>query len=588
MYEQCQFVTNTTPCTLQIIDMINHFNSFAYPDLGRTFALRAAREPEKTMKIQSTKNNAGLLLWVGISAIASSVGLSSSANAESVLRFALTTEPPQLNTMKATDTQSHFVVGHIVEGLTRYGKDGQPVPGVATDWKITDKEATFHLRKNAKWSDGKPVTAKDFIFGWKSALDPKMASEYAFILYPIKNAEQINQGKLPGTALGVVAPDDYTLKITFEKPCGYFLALTTFSTYSPVREDFFNQVKDQFGADADKLLYNGPFVITKWVHGASLQMDKNPNYWNKDKIALDRIDIPYITADDSARFNFYKDNKTDMLERLGKEDLPKAQTEHYKIKSFSDGSVFFLEYNFITGKITRNKNLRKALQLVFNPEEYTSRVVSIPGTKAGKSLIPVWLRGVKDFFRKEYPVQAVKPNVAEAKKYLALAMKELSLTTPPSLIWLTGDTPLAAREAEYFQNLYRTTLGIDIKIDKQIFKQRLAKMTAGEFDIVSAGWGPDFADPMTFAELLASWNENNRGHYTSPEYDALIRKAQSTADAKTRMDSMAKAEKIALDDQAILPLYERTQAYIVRDTIQGVIRRPVAPDPDFTFVKVAK
>ncbi len=512
--------------------------------------------------------------------------LASVENAKKVVHFALRAEPPQLNSMKATDQQSIFVLGHVMEGLTRNGKNNEVIAGVAERWKVTDKEVTFYLRKNAKWSDGKPVRAQDFIFAWKTALDPKMASEYAFILYPIKNAEAINLGKQPGTSLGAVAIDDTTIKISLEKPCAYFVGLTTFPTYLPVREDFYNTKQDKYAADAGDLLGNGPFVLTKWVHGASLKMEKNPNYWDKSRIQVDEIDIPYITPDNNALFNFFKDGKIDVLERMDKDDLPKAQSEGFKMKSFMDGSVWYLEFNFREGKLTRNKNLRKAIQLAFDPAELVNKVVGIPGTKPAKTLIPSWVHGYKTTFRGEHPYAAPKKNVAEAKKYLSLAMKELGLAKPPALVWLTGDTNYSGKEAEYFQNLLKTTLGIDLKIDKQIFKQRLAKMTSGEFDIVSAGWGPDYADPMTFADLKTSWNENNRGKYVSSEYDRLIREAQATGDTKKRMDLMAAAEKIGLDDIALIPTYERTIVYLNHDRVQGVVRHIMGSDPDFTWARV--
>ncbi len=504
-----------------------------------------------------------------------------------VLNYALSSEPPQLNAMKATDQQSFFVLGHVMEGLTRYGKNGEIVAGVAESWKISDQGATFQLRKNAKWADGKPVTAKDFIFSWQTAVDPKTASEYAFILYPVKNAEKINKGKLPPSELGVTAVGDHTLKVIFEKPCGYFLGLTAFATYYPVREDFFATKKDRYAANAEDLLSNGAYTLTKWVHGASLQMDKNPHYWNKAAVQIDRIDIPYITPDNNARFNFFKDRKVDVID-LGKDDLPKAQNEGFKMKSFSDGSVFFMEFNFRPGRITANKNLRKAIQSIFNPEEYVAKVISIPGTKPGKTLIPTWVRGVKDLFRKEYPALPHKTDFVQAKRYLTEALKELGLSKPPSLIWLTGDTPGAAREAEYFQNLFKVALGVDLKIDKQIFKQRLAKMTSGDFDIVSAGWGPDFADPMTFSELMTSWNENNRGKYKNDEYDRLVRAAQATSNPKVRMDSMAAAEKIVLEELPIVPTYERTIVFLHQAWVDGITRHVIGPDPDFTFAKVVK
>ncbi len=517
--------------------------------------------------------------------VATLVSSSVQASAGKVITLSLTSEPPQLNTSKATDTASGFILGHVNEGLMRNGKNGETVPGVAEKYEINDKGATFHLRKTAKWSDGKPVTAKDFVFAWRLAVDPKNASEYAFILYPVKNAEAVNQGKKPVTELGVKAVDDYTLKVEFEKPCGYFLGLTAFVTYMPIREDFYKTRNDKYGAESADLLSNGPFVLSKWVHGASLQMDKNPNYWNAAAVKIDRIEIPYITNDNTAIFNFFKDKKIDMIERLGKDELPLAQKAGYRMNSYSDGSVWYMEFNFRDGRATKNKNLRKAIEAVFNPKEYTTKIVAIPGTKELNALIPSWIKGTKDSFRKEYKVADHKTDLAAAKKFADAARKELGGSIP-ALIWLCDDTPSASREAEYFQSVFKQQLGIDLKIDKQIFKQRLAKMTAGDFDIVAAGWGPDYADPMTFADLKTSWNENNRGLWKNAEYDKLIRLAQSTSNVKKRMDAMAAAEKIMLDDVAILPKYERVQIFVTHDRLKGVQRKQIGADPDLTAATV--
>lgn len=537
----------------------------------------------------ATRTNSGVFMTLALLVGASTPSLpdahANPSSAPKTVTFALTSEPPSLNTLKATDQQSFFVVGHVMEGLTRNSATGTPQPGVAEKWTLTDQAATFHLRKNAKWSDGKTVTAHDFVFAWRTALDPKTAAEYAFILYPLKNAELINQGKLPVSALGVTALDDFTLQVTLEKPCGYFLSLTSFATYLPVREDFFKAKQDRYAADATDLLYNGPFVLAEWVHGASLRMEKNPLYWNKDSIQIDRIEIPYITSDNTARFNFFREKKTDFLETLSKDDLPRAQVERLKLKSHSDGSVFFMEFNFQNNRVTSNRNLRKAIQAVFNPGEYVSKVVGIPGTRPGLTLIPSWVPGAKERFRKEYPYTPPARDLAKAREYLTQAEKELGKKVT-ALTWLTGDTPLTDREAQYFQSQFKTHLGIDLKIDKQIFKQRLAKMTAGDFDIVAAGWGPDYSDPMTFADLMTSWNENNRGRYRNPQVDQLIREAQATTVPEKRMSAMAEAERIALDDVAFLPTYERTIIWTHHPRVKGIARSVVGADPDLTHATV--
>ncbi len=499
--------------------------------------------------------------------------------------IAMGAEPPDLNGTKATDSESFFILGHVMEGLTRAGKDGKPSPAVAERWEITDAGATFHLRPTAKWSDGKPVTAHDFVYAWRTVVDPANASEYAFILFPVKNAEKIVSKKAAVETLGVQALDDRTLKVTFEQPCGYFLSLMSFATYFPVREDFHKLHGERYGADADKLLYNGPFRLTQWVHGASLRLEKNSVYWNADSVKIAAIDIPYITPDLSAQLNLFTDKKIDLVS-LGKTTLRTAMRERFRMKKYSDGTVFYLEYNFRKGRITGNKNLRRAIQLAFDGDEYVDKVVSIPGTVVGRSLIPAWIAGKNSLFREDYPLTALKPNLTLAKKHLSEAMRELKLKEPPTLVWLTGDSPGASKEAEYFQNLLQTQLGITLKIDKQIFKQRLAKMSAGEFDIVSAGWGPDYNDPMTFADLMTSWNENNRGHWRNPRYDALIRQAQSTTNSVVRMDAMAEAEKILLEEMPILPLYERSVVYTQSDRLVSVGRRAVGFDPDFTTATI--
>jgi oligopeptide transport system substrate-binding protein len=257
------------------------------------------------------------------------------------------------------------------------------------------------------------------------------------------------------------------------------------------------------------------------------------------------------------------------------------------MKSFATGSVFYAEFNHRDGRPTRNYHLRKAIRLVFNPNEYVSKVIGIPGTRPGLGLIPEWVPGVEKPFRKEHPLEPVRPDLDAARRELELARQELGGTIP-TLVWLTGDEPISAREAEYFQYLLSSRLGIPLKIDKQTFKQRLAKMTQGDFDIVAAGWGPDYADAMTFADLFASWNENNRGRWRNARYDALIRKAQDTADPKIRMDAMAEAERILLDDVGILLKSEAATVYVHNPRLTGIVRHVVGPDPDFTHARFVR
>ncbi|HSM91704.1 MAG TPA: peptide ABC transporter substrate-binding protein [Anaeromyxobacteraceae bacterium] len=501
-----------------------------------------------------------------------------------VLRLAMTEEPPQLDSTRATDSVSIFVLGHVMEGLTRYGPEGDIVPGVAERWELGERRAVFHLRADARWEDGRPVTARDFVFAWRTAVDPKTASEYAFILYPVKNAEAVNGGRLPPSALGVRAPDDRTLEVELERPTGYFLGLTAFATYLPVREDFYRARPGRYAADAGDLLSNGPFRLTRWVHAASLTLERNPRYWDAAAVQLDRIEVPYFTSDPATRYNLFKDGKID-LTGLDKDLLGRAQADRFRMRSFTAGSIFYAEYNHRPDRPTSNLHLRKALRLVFDPVEYVSKVIGIPGTRPLYALIPSWVPGVERPFRKEHPVPPVRPDLDAARRELELARRELGGRIPP-LVWLTQDDPFTAREAEYFQYLLSSRLGLALKIDKQTFKQRLAKMSAGDFDVVASGWGPDYADAMTFADLFASWNENNHGKWHDDRYDALIREAQATAEPRVRIEAMAEAERILLDAAALLPKSEAGSIYLVSPRLSGVVRHVVGPDPDYTRARL--
>ncbi|TNF89798.1 MAG: peptide ABC transporter substrate-binding protein [Gammaproteobacteria bacterium] len=526
------------------------------------------------------------LLMLGLSWASSLTGSASGGNnavdpATNSITVFLREEPPQLNSSLSTDQVSGSVLGHVIEGLLRYDENNRLAPAVAERWELRENGATFWLREDARWSDGAPVTAHDFVFGWQTGLNPANASEYAFILYAIKNGEAINKGEMPVESLGVRALDDHTLEVDFERPLAYFDKLVAFSTYSPIREDFYRAMDGAYGADADKLLYNGPFVISSWVHGASLRMDKNPLYWDKDRAKLDTIDFAYITSDANATLNLFKDNKI-AYASLQAENLNNAMEQRWQINRFMDGSIFYIEFNHREGRVTANHHLRKALQLATDSAELVYKVTKLPGYLPGESLFPVWLKGVDGFLREEYPANYPTMDVEKARWHLAQAKQELGINEFPPLVLLSGDNPISSIQSEYYQQVFKKHLGLEIKIDKQIFKQRLAKMLSGDFDMVLAGWGPDYDDPLTFGDLFASWNLNNRGQYRNPELDQWVRVAQNEQDVQARMDAFGEIQRILIDDAVILPNYERGITYVTHPQLKGMVRRAVGSDPDFS------
>ena len=440
--------------------------------------------------------------------------------ANRTISLAMATEPPSLNSLQATDSESFFVLTHVMEGLTQYNLNNELVPGVAERWQIDASGATFWLRKNARWSDGKGVTAEQFVYAWREALDPANGAPYASILFPLKNARAINNGEKVKTALGVVAIDDHTLEVTFEQPCPYFLGLTAFATYYPLRQDIVEQHGPRYAAEVDTMVYNGPFVLERWVHGASLRLVKNTDYWDVQRLAIDRIEIPYMTSSAAATLNLYKDDAI-AFASLDAESLKEAVVQGYPVRRFRNGIIYYIQFNFRADRASLNPELRRAMQLVFDSATLVNKVIAMPGNRALNGLFPSTVRGVSEPFQREYPPPEPQQNLVLARQTIAAARAAFGGELPP-LTLLVSETPVSVIIGEYLQNMFKQALGLDIRLDKQTFKQRIAKMQSGDFDMVLAGWGPDFDDPITYGDLFASWNENNRGRYSSERYDHWI------------------------------------------------------------------
>jgi oligopeptide transport system substrate-binding protein len=555
---------------------------------------------EKTYQDPMSRVAVRQMLWLGLCGTAAFVALMAAmswassltgggAAATSAIDFenrtittSLRDEPPNLDSTRLTDTYGRMVLGHVMEGLLRYDAHDRLVPGVAERWDIRPDRATFWLREDSLWSDGKPVTAHDFVFAWQTAVDPANASQYAFILYSVKNGEAINRGELDRSELGVRAAADKVLEVEFENPIAYFDKLVAFTTFYPIREDFYLSREGRYAADAADLLYNGAFRVTRWIHGSNLRMEKNPTYWNRDAVKLNGIDIAYMTNDAVARLNLFQDGRIVDVDHIPGEALDQVLQQRWSVGRFSDGSVWFLQINQRPGRFGRNFHFRKALQLANDPGELVYRVLKTPSYTVAESLFPSWLKGAEGLLRQEHPPPRVQPDAAAAREHLEIARQELGLDEFPSIVLLSDDTPAAITHSEYLQDKLRRVLGLDIIIDRQNFKLRLAKAEEGDFDIVIYGWSPDFDDPLTFGDLFASWNLNNHGRYSNPELDANVRIAQQSLDAHTRMAAFGEIQRILIEDAAIILNYERGVMYVQDTRLRGVSRPVVGPEPDYT------
>lgn len=492
-------------------------------------------------------------------------------------------EPPSLNSMVSADVYSGEVLMHIMEGLTQYAPDGSLIPGVAERWTLDANGARFWLRRDAKWSDGKPVTAHDFVYAWRRVVTPATGSPYAFIFAPVKNSQAVVRGELPPERLGVRAVSDYELVVEFAQPCPYFISLTASMTFYPARRDAVEQWGRAYAADADKSIYNGPFVLQRWVHAAELVLQRNPHYWNRDAIKLNTIHYAYITKDQQAKYNLFRNGDIAYVV-LNEDNLQSAIDAGYAIRQQQGGSLFYMAFNHRPERITSNLALRKAIQAVYDPDVVVNKLIGRPGNIPGRSLFPFTVKGHRRPFREEYPAPKAPVNLRAARAYLQQALDELGLQSLPPLDVLATDSELSQQQSEYLQELLLRALGIELRINKQSFKQYLAVRRTGSFDLtVGSGWGPDYDDAMTYGDLFASWNPNNQGRYNNAAYDAAVRRAQQTEDPQRRFAAFADMQRIIREDVVILPIYEEVENYAVHPRLRGLYRPVFGGDFNLRF-----
>jgi oligopeptide transport system substrate-binding protein len=526
--------------------------------------------------------NLGSTLILGLLGLAACGG-SPPPNTPARITLYLGTEPPSLNTVISEDNTSYQILDHITEGLLGFDRDGRLIPAVAVRWEFDPAiGGTFHLRENARWSDGSPVTAQDFVFAWRLAVDPSVGSGYAYIMYPVRHAEAINRGQLPLESLGVSAPEAHTLVVQLERPTPYFLSLTAFSVYRPIKETFYRRLGVRYGADADALLYNGPYLIRRWIHGADLELEKNPWYWQHSAIRIEAISYPYFTSDPATMLNLFRDGKVAMAD-LSNESIDIALAEHYDIRVKEPGVLNYLGLNQREGRPTHSLALRRALQAVIDPAELASRVIGRPDVEPGVSLYPRWIRhrALED----AAPFAPRKPDARTLKDLMALARTEWPGSAGASLTLLTPDDGSNGRVAEYLQRVFAERLGVRLRIDRQTFKQVLARQEAADFDLVFASWAPDFDDPLAYANILVTQYADSSRVYQNADMDRALAVAQTSIDPAQRQAAFVALDRIVNDQVLLIPILEsgggQYSLYVQDPHLEGVRRSKIAGDPNF-------
>ncbi len=497
----------------------------------------------------------------------------------------LSQEPGDLCSITTTDTLSGSILRHVVENLVGLDANDKVVPGCATDWTVSADGLTytFNIRQGMKWSNGEPVTAKDFVFAWTALLDPTYASEYAYFGFIFKNGQKFNNGEVTADQLGFKALDDYKLEVTLENPTAYFLDTLAFYVLSPVNEKAYKEFGTAYATDADKIVTNGPFKMDSWEHENKIVMSKNPDFYDAANINVDQITWLMIN-DSNAALNSFKAGECDIVGVNG-DQLKMLQGEGYPVYSYDDGSCFYLEYN-LTDKNLANVNLRTALTYAVDKQAFVDSIVK-NSSKPGTGFTAPAIKGTNGKFHDEVGDTVPALDVAKAKEYYQKALTELG-TDKVELTMICDDGDIATKNAAFIQEQLKTNLGLEIKVEAMPFKSRLDRMTNKDFSIVFAGWGPDYNDPQTFLDMFETGNGNNHTSYTNADYDALLAKVRTTLDPVERMGYLADMEKKLMTDLPIGPVYWRCRDYVVSGKIASGVTRTAFQDMNYRYVKLAQ
>lgn len=495
--------------------------------------------------------------------------------ADQTLRINLSAEPPTFDPAQAQDSQANTVLKTMYEGLTRMNDGGEPEPAAAESWNIDGTKYTFHLRKDAKWSNGDPVTANDFLFAWERVLSPKTdpAPPYAYQLYYIKNAQEYNEGKITDfSQVGVKAVDANTLEVELVAPTPYFLGLTSFYTYYPVHQSVKDDAK--WAVDASKMIVNGPFTLSSWIKGQTIEVTKNENYWGKDNVKLNKITMSLVNSG-ATELASYKNGELDRAGHpngeIPTDQIPIVKQElkdEINVKGIA--SIYYYQFN-LTAKPFDNEKIRKAFAMTINRQDIVDKV-TLGGQLPAFGFVPPGIKGVNDEFRNEVKDDFFTENTEEAKKLLEEGMKEEGYTQLPEITLIYNSSEAHKKIALAVADMWKKNLGVDVKTENQEWGVFIENRQNLNYQVARAGWTADYNDPMTFLDMWTSNSGNNDIGLKDAEYDKLINEAKTTEDNAKRNENFKKAEEILVKNtMGIMPIYYYTSVSVEKPYLKGVI-----------------
>lgn len=480
-----------------------------------------------------------------------------------------TMEPTSLNTLLATYAYDFTPINAMIECLYRDDENDVPQPAGAETVDISDDKLvyTFHLREDATWSNGDPVVATDYEFAWQQALNPEVASDYAYMLYFIHNAEPYFNGEVEWSEVGVKVIDDYTLEVTLDNPLPYATDLFAFPTLAPINQKFYEEVgADKYATDAEYFCCNGMYELTEWSHNSEIVFEKREDYWNADAVGPDTIVYKIIT-DSQAGLNSYLSREIDYTDLDSGEVVQQAEAAGFEVGVKPARSSYYLIVN-TEDEFMSNQNLRLALAYSIDKQALVDTVYQ-NDNQPMTSFTPPAIMGANDSSFQEalvaergemYPGSG---DLEKAQEYLQAALEELGCTVDELNLSIDcADDSLRRNCATFLQEQWRQNLGIEnITVNSMQTKQVSANRQSGDYCMSLGGWSPDYNDAINFLDLWVTDGGNNDSFWSNAEYDELIAQATAEADEEVRQQYLFDAEEILAAEMPIIPLYWQCQNY---------------------------
>lgn len=483
-----------------------------------------------------------------------------------------TMEPTSLNTLLATYAYDFTPINAMIECLYRDDENDVPQPAGAETVDISDDKLvyTFHLREDATWSNGDPVVATDYEFAWQQALNPEVASDYAYMLYFIHNAEPYFNGEVEWSEVGVKVIDDYTLEVTLDNPLPYATDLFAFPTLAPINQKFYEEVgADKYATDAEYFCCNGMYELTEWSHNSQIVFQKREDYWNADAVGPDEIVYKIIT-DSQAGLNSYLSREIDYTDLDSGEVVQQAEAAGFEVGVKPARSSYYLIVN-TEDEFMSNQNLRLALAYAIDKQALIDTVYqndNQPMTSFTPPAIygaagadgPTFQEALLEERGEMYPASG---DLEKAQEYLQAALEELGCTVDELNLSIDcADDSLRRNCATFLQEQWRQNLGLEnITVNSMQTKQVSANRQSGDYCMSLGGWSPDYNDAINFLDLWVTDGGNNDSFWSNEEYDNLIAQATAEADEEVRQQYLFDAEEILAAEMPIIPLYWQCQNY---------------------------